>query len=665
MRLTPVLMPVLIPGYLALLSLSGLLAGAALADPVTPTASDAATRMQSIQGPPGKLTEQGRKLIHASARFHRREIAAARRVLEQRTDPAVRDYAERLILDLLLADEQLRTLAAMHDIELEPLPSADSAEGFAEDDADQEQARSGDSGDEQSPNDAFLGRRADAYEDRLQQLHRHRDLVTEPNLRGYLEAAIPVADTHLKIARRLRGTPGDSDATALIERGEYLARAGDCLSCHTREGGQPYAGGRPLPTPLGGVIYSSNITPSEQGIGGFDEADFIKAMHRGLSPSGDPYYPAFPYPSYTKVSTDDLRAIWAYLDRLPPSDYVPPEHELPWPLSVREALYGWRALFFEPGRFEPDSGKSETWNRGAYLVQGLGHCGACHTPRNAAGAKIDREALSGAFRDGWYAPNLTPNPDQGIGELSVDELVELMQTGMATPVGGDQKRSPDRAAQALMDNSLSEERLADLMQHGPDGDAERDDQRQRPGPQVAAMGPMAEVVHKSLSYLTREDLHAIAVYLKDLPPQETTVESAGKAVTPAEDLYALGEDLYMGRCAACHRPHGEGEPPYVPSLKHNRMLDEPVPNNTVMAILAGAPAEASQAFSPYVRMPAFAEDLSDLEVAAVASYLRERWGDADEPLVPVEVPGQLREHLKSTRRPRGTVPANGPRPEDQ
>jgi len=632
-----------------------------------------ATEMQVIRGVPGTLDEQERSLIQAQARFHRDQVRAAKDQASS-GDDAVDRYAERLVTDNRRAYDKLRTVAAMHGIELGPIDAADQAQksggtGTAGDDAG---AAGGKTGSREERD--FLHARINAEKQALQRLRGHDDSTANPNLAGYVEATIPVVETHLKIARRLAGMTGASADAGLVERGDYLARAGDCRSCHTRDGGQPYAGGRPLQTPYGGTIYTPNITPSRAGIGDFDDEDFLKAMHRGLSPDGEPYYPAFPYPSYTKVKDEDVLAIKAYLDTLEPSDDVPPENDLTWPLGFRDVLWGWRELYFEPGRFKPDPDKSEHWNRGAYLVQGLGHCGSCHTPRNVAGAKIQDQALSGAIRQGWYAPNLTPAMGTGaVSSLSKDALVELLQTGEApnaeksapsrgqqgqaggagprdgdgktAAAGGGQGSQPQAAATGGAVEVPTLEKLAERAaqtgrraEHGP-------------GPKAATLGPMAEVVHRSLSYLTGEDLDAIVTYLKDLPPRPSgagTGEDRRRRLSQQD--YHLGKTLYQGWCAACHRDHGQGEAPYVPALADDPVLDEAEPNNVVMSILKGAPAEESQAYSPYVRMPAFADKLTDSEVAALASYMRARWGDADTPKVPSSLAARLRAKLDQPAR---------------
>ena len=622
---------------------AGLVVGLLCLAPAVP-ADDSepwATKYEVIQGMGGKLTQPDRSFIQSEADYHGEEAQAVREALGGLHDQAVRDYAERLISDHELAYDKLSEVAAMHGVHLGPM----SEQGRHDNGKDQ-----GDGG--VSGDQAFLHARIGAEKQALKRLRQHQDSAAEPNLSGYVDATIPVVQEHLTMAWRLAGKAAAELAASpdSAERGEYLTRAGDCMSCHTRDGGQPFEGGRPLPTPYGGIIYTPNITPSKAGIGDFSDEDFLKAMHQGLMPNGEPYYPAFPYPSYTKVTDDDVRAIKAYLDTVKPSDYVPPEDDLTWPLSIREVVWGWRELFFEPGRYKPDPNKSETWNRGAYLVQGLGHCGGCHTPRNLAGAKIESKALSGAMREGWYAPNLSPPMDRGIGELSKADLVSLLQTGEA-PVASDETSGAGGgkavhgdtggAKGAKEASGTGTAAAGDDSRFGkPDGDSPN----AGPGPEAAVLGPMSEVVHKSLSYLTTGDLQAIATYLKDLPPQPSHAPE-NRAAGIDRNLYRIGRSLYQGWCAACHRSQGQGEAPYVPALADDPVLDEAKPNNVVMAILAGAPAKGSQAFSPYVRMPGFADRLDDAEVAAVASYLRARWGEGAQRGVPVSLVAELRNKL--------------------
>jgi len=254
---------------------------------------------------------------------------------------------------------------------------------------------------------------------------------------------------------------------AEIARGRYLVYAGDCAACHTDAGGRPFAGGRAVPTPFG-TIYATNITPDrETGIGAWTEDDFWKAMHQGVRRDGSHLYPAFPYPWYTRLGRDDVLAIKAYLDTLPPVRQPNKEPALPWPLSWRGSLVVWNAMFFKPGVYALNTGKSAQWNRGAYLVEGLGHCAACHSPKNALGAVKNRDAFLGGQGEGWFATSLRPTSGEGLGGWSRKDIVDYLKTG-----------ATDRAR---------------------------------------AMGPMAEVVHNSTMHLTDADLEAIATYLQDLP----------------------------------------------------------------------------------------------------------------------------------------------------
>jgi mono/diheme cytochrome c family protein len=391
-------------------------------------------------------------------------------------------------------------------------------------------------------------------------------------------------------------TSSDADKTDVSDGrlvyGQYMATAGDCVACHTRPGGKPFEGGLPIETPFG-TIYTPNITPSKgYGIGSFSDEDFLHALQDGISPSGLPYYPALPYPSYTKVKDDDLLAIKDYLMSLEPSDYQPPETALRWPFSIRDLMFGWQEVYLHKGRFEPDPKKSDEWNRGAYLVEGLGHCGSCHTPRNLAGATEPSKAMTGAVIDGWYAPNLTSDLEQGVGRWSVDELAGFLHTGMA---------KPDPAASDAPD---------------PSG-----------APETAALGPMAEVVHDSLSKLALSDLRAMAVYLKDLPAQTEPTHQPRVPEVLSEEAYTKGRTLYVKNCSACHQDHGQGLKPYFPALRGNPVVNETEPNNVIKTLLLGAPSDPSEAYSPHVVMPSFGAVLTDEQLATVASYIRANWGN--------------------------------------
>ncbi|EIC22467.1 cytochrome c [Thiorhodovibrio frisius] len=392
---------------------------------------------------------------------------------------------------------------------------------------------------------------------------------------------------------------------ARIEYGRYLTLAGDCLGCHVRPGGKAFEGGLALDTPFG-TIYSPNITPHKGwGIGSFSDEDFLRALQHGIRPDGKPYYPALPYPSFTKVKDDDLLAIKDYLFSLEPSDYRPPETQLRWPFDKRDLLLGWQELYLSDKRFEPDLKKSDEWNRGAYLVEGLGHCGSCHTPRNLAGATKAREALTGAVIDGWYAPNLTSELGSGLGDWSIDDLVTYLRTGEATPAS-------DPAGTS-------------------DGTSAKD------GPQTAALGPMAEVVHLSLSQLADSDVRAMAVYLKDQPPKEAPRDTPKVPHQLSEQDYIEGRRLYQHYCSGCHQSHGQGLAPYFPSLRGNEVVLLPEPNDVIQTVLLGAPSDPTQAFSPHVVMPSFGSLLNDHQIAILASYIRANWGNDAAPVTPKQV----------------------------
>ncbi len=383
--------------------------------------------------------------------------------------------------------------------------------------------------------------------------------------------------------------------------GRYMAIAGDCAACHTRPDGKPFEGGLPIETPFG-TLYTPNITPSTgSGIGTFSDEDFLHALQDGISPSGLPYYPALPYPSYTKVKDDDLLAIKDYLMSLEPSAYQPPENDLRWPFSVRDAMFGWQDIYFDKGRFEPDPERSDEWNRGAYLVEGLGHCGTCHTPRNLAAATEPSEAMTGAIVDGWYAPNLTSDLHQGLGRWSVDALATFLRTGLAS------------------------------------ADPDATDSDPSDAPATAALGPMAEVVHQSLSKLAASDLRAIAVYLKDLPAKAEPGHRPQRPEILTETQYEQGRALYVKNCSACHQDHGQGLQPYFPALRGNPVVNQEQPNDVLKILLLGAPADPTQAFSAHVVMPSFGAVLSDEQLATVASYIRANWGNDAPPVTAKEV----------------------------
>ena len=386
-----------------------------------------------------------------------------------------------------------------------------------------------------------------------------------------------------------------SPTPAQIARGDYLARAGNCIACHTTRGGSPYAGGRAIPTPFG-TIYSTNITPdAKTGIGTWTPAHFWRAMHNGRSKDGRLLYPAFPYTEYTMISREDSDAIFAYLRSVPAVEQPRRAHELRFPYDNQAALAVWRALFFEPGAFEPETAQSAEWNRGAYLVRGLGHCIACHSTRNVFGATSDLELSGGLIPAmGWYAPSLISGDEAGVADWDTKDIVALLKHGVSA--------------------------------------------------RGSATGPMAEVVYRSTQHLSESDLAAMAAYLKALPqaPPRTAEKPwwawrAKARPTLAGDVRAQGAKLYEQHCAECHGDKGEGEVGAFPALAGNRAVTMHVPANVIRAVLSGGylPTTAGNP-RPY-GMPPYSHVLSDADIAAVVSYIRDAWGNAGEPVSAFQV----------------------------
>ncbi len=381
------------------------------------------------------------------------------------------------------------------------------------------------------------------------------------------------------------GTP---NATQL-RRGQYLVAVGDCMSCHARPGGEPLAGGLGLNTPFG-TIYSSNITSDkETGIGAWRSDQFYRAMHDGIGAYGENLYPAFPYPWFRKVSREDTDALLAFLQSTPPVHYDPPRNKLPFPLDIRFAVKGWNLLFLHGDAFQPDPSQSAEWNRGAYIVNGLGHCGACHTPKNALGADRAGQDFQGGKLDNWLAPDLTGNKRTGLGNWSVDELVEFLRSGRSAHAG--------------------------------------------------AGGSMGEVVGYSTSLMSQADVHAVAVYLKTLP-----ASPAAATVSPDAGAMRRGAAIYADVCAACHLQNGVGQSRLFPPLGNDAMLQQSDATGLLHLILAGGRVGTSTDAPTPLAMPSFAWKLSDAEIADVATYLRNSWGNQAAPVVAAEV-AELRDKL--------------------
>ena len=397
-----------------------------------------------------------------------------------------------------------------------------------------------------------------------------------------------------------RATQGAAAApnatTRALARGEYLARAGDCVACHSAADGKEFAGGRPMPTPFG-ALYAPNITPDDAtGIGQWTSDEFYRMLHTGISRSGALLYPAMPFASYTRVTREDSDAIFAYLMSVPPVRQPNRPHELRFPFNQRDLLVGWRALYFKEGEYQPDPAHGAQWNRGAYLVQGLGHCSMCHTAINALGGSSTSKEFEGGMipNQNWYAPSLTSNREAGLGDWSLEDIADLLQVGAS-------KRG-------------------------------------------AVYGPMAEVTYNSLQYLSDEDVRAMAVYLKALPPRDssTPVPSSARLVQPA--VMETGRRIYDRQCALCHGGEGRGHAPQYPPLADNQSITMASPVNSIRMVLNGgyAPGTAKNP-RPY-GMPPFAHILNDDEVAAVVTYIRVAWNNTGTPVAAAQA-NELRKAL--------------------
>ena len=386
---------------------------------------------------------------------------------------------------------------------------------------------------------------------------------------------LPVHTTWAPTSISLLSDPiADSTPNAAqLRRGQYLVAAGDCMSCHLREAGEPLAGGLGLKTPFG-VIYSPNITSDkETGIGNWSGDQFYHAMHDGIDDEGKNLYPAFPYPWFRLVSREDDDAILAFLKTTPAVKYSPPANSLTFPLNFRVMVKGWNALFLNSHDFHTDASQSSEWNRGAYLVTGPGHCAGCHTPLNALGAAKSDQEFYGSKLDNWVAPDLTRNERTGLGGWSMDDIAEYLRNGRNV--------------------------------------------------HAAAGGPMAEVITYSTSLMSEEDRHAMAVYLKSQTARPSVAQYA-----PDPDAMRRGAAIYSDACASCHLENGVGQPGYFPPLGHNAMLQQPDATGLEHLILAGTRIGTSASRPSPLTMPSFAWKLSDNEIADVSTYLRNSWGNA-------------------------------------
>ena len=405
------------------------------------------------------------------------------------------------------------------------------------------------------------------------------------------------------------GSPDTSTSAALTDpaltsRGEYLAKLGDCAGCHTvPKRGTPFAGGLAMGSPFG-TIYSTNITPDPQtGIGHYSYADFEHALRDGVAPGGKRLYPAMPYASFTKISDPDMRALYAYfMHGVQPVSYRPPETKLPFPFSQRWGMFFWDVAFVRPARFTPDDKHDVQWNRGAYIVQSLGHCGACHTPRGPGFEErgydeSSRLYLTGGTNDHWFAPNLTGDPGSGLGRLSPRDIASFLKSG-----------------------------------HGVDV-------------HVVTFGSMVQVVEDSAQYFNDDDLDAIAHYLKSLPAREGSgafTPNSQKAQETAVslktgDVERPGAGLYLSFCAKCHQADGHGESQKFPALAGNPIVLAPDTSSLIRLVLEGGSSPQTLNGPAHRKMPAFANQFTDTEIASVLSFVRTTWGNEAAPVATREV----------------------------
>ncbi|MFK5598553.1 c-type cytochrome [Methylobacterium sp. HMF5984] len=394
-------------------------------------------------------------------------------------------------------------------------------------------------------------------------------------MRGFLALAATsgfLLGSSLPIAAFAQEAAGGASQD-LVKRGEYLVNAGDCVACHTGPSGKRLAGNYVLNTPIG-KIRTPNLTPDDEtGLGKWTEADFVKAMHEGIDNEGHYLYPAFPFAWYTKVTTDDVKAIWAYLRSLEPVKEPRKDSEIPFPFNIRTALITWRTAFFTPGEWKPDPNATAEVNRGGYLVEGLGHCGMCHNENKIVGNSSLAGKLGGGVIDGWYAPNITPDGHQGIGAWTEEQVVTYLKTGTAP------------------------------------GD--------KPG---VAAGPMRQTIEESLSKMTDADLKAMVAYLRTYQAKQTY---KSKDLQAYDTTGAPGAGVYLSYCSSCHQPDGKGVEGAIPALAGNTSVQSAGPETVLRVIYGGLGAQ-----SGYAPMTAIGQGMTDQQVADVTDYIRNSWGNS-------------------------------------
>jgi mono/diheme cytochrome c family protein len=400
-------------------------------------------------------------------------------------------------------------------------------------------------------------------------------------------------------AAQLAPPPLPSTADPLVSKGAYLARLGDCVACHTAPGGAPFAGGLGMNTPFG-TIYSTNITPDKQsGIGNYTFEQFTRAVQHGVRGDGKRLYPAMPYPSFARVTDDDMRALFAYFQRgVPAVNQANHENALPWPFSMRSVVMGWNMLFYRDRPATQDASRPAAWNRGAYLVEGLGHCGACHTPHGMFGQEKadgfeDRQYLGGFTLDNWHAPSLRGEAGQGLGQWSAQDIAQYLRTGRA--------------------------------------------------PHSVAFGAMTDVINNSTQHLNEGDALAIAEFLKSFSPAQAG-QGTAQAVAANEPnalrsgrIESPGAKVYLNSCNACHRSDGTGAMRTFPPLRGNSAVVAQDPTSLIRLVLEGSRMPSTVAAPAPLAMPDFGWRLSDQQIADVLSYVRSRWGNQSAAVTPAQV----------------------------
>jgi mono/diheme cytochrome c family protein len=408
-------------------------------------------------------------------------------------------------------------------------------------------------------------------------------------------AAAACAAAMLAVGSGIAQAASDGQDFARIARGRYLATVADCAACHTDpDENLPFAGGRAIQTPFGSVA-AANITPDRQtGIGDWSDAQFDAAVRQGKMPDGRRLYPAMPFVYYTRMSPADVAAIRAYLNTLEPVHHAVVSDQLPFPFNIRASMWVWDALYFAPGEYRAVAAQSAAWNRGAYLVEGPGHCAACHTPKTVLGGDKANQFLRGNAIQGWFGPNITNDERRGLANWSPADIVDYLKKG-----------------------------------HNRFG---------------AASGPMAEVVADSSSRINDADLAAIATYLKNQPGQS----GVEQPISANDSMMVAGAAIYDDLCSACHKGDGSGVSYLIPNLAASNSVASREPTTVVRVVLRGADSVATNDEPTGPSMPGFGRDLTDAQVAAVATYVRNSWGHAASAVSEREVI-KARESLAATK----------------